>query len=185
MLKNFYPYEYIESVAAIDYEKLYRKGYRGIIFDIDNTLVPHGKDSTKEIDELFKKIHSVGLKTLLLSNNDEARIKRFIVNIDTPYICEAQKPDTANYFKAVEMLNIKKEEAVVVGDQIFTDIYGANKSGIANILVAYIRKKNETKIGKRRHLENIILKFYSHSKTYRNRIGDIRKKGDSFEYVME
>lgn len=173
MFKIFYPYEYVESVFSIDYSKLYDKGYRGIIFDIDNTLVPHGKDSTKEIDDLFQTIHSIGLKTLLLSNNDEKRIKRFLKNIDSLYICDAQKPNVTNYYKAIEMMDIKKEEALFIGDQIFTDIFGANRSGIANILVKYIRPKNETKIGKRRNLEKIVLKFYQQSKSYQNRIGDI------------
>ena len=59
MLKKLYPYEYVESVFTINYKKLYKMGYRGIIFDIDNTLVPHGADSTKEIDELFKKIQII------------------------------------------------------------------------------------------------------------------------------
>lgn len=173
MFKMLYPYEYVESVFSIDYNKLYDKGYRGIIFDIDNTLVPHGKDSTTEIDDLFKALNTIGFKTLLLSNNDEKRIKRFIKNIDSLYICDAQKPKTANYYKAIEMMNIKKEEALFIGDQIFTDILGANRSGISNILVKYIRPKNETKIGKRRSLEKVILKLYQKSKSYQNRIGDI------------
>ena len=69
-------------------------------------------DSTPEIDDLFRKIQRLGLKTLLLSNNDRGRVERFIKNIDTPYICDADKPNPQNYLKAVEMLNIKKEEAV-------------------------------------------------------------------------
>ena len=111
MIKKYYPYEYAESVFMIDYQKLYQKGFRGIIFDIDNTLVHHGDDSTPEIDDLFRKIQRLGLKTLLLSNNDRGRVERFIKNIDTPYICDADKPNPQNYLKAVEMLNIKKEEA--------------------------------------------------------------------------
>ena len=176
MFKMLYPHEYVESVFAIDYKKLYNKGYRGIIFDIDNTLVHHGEDSTQEVDELFKTIHSIGLKTILLSDNSEERIKRFIKNIESPYIHEANKPSVANFLKAVGILNIKKGEAVVVGDQILRDIYGANKSGIDSILVAYMRHDNETKIGIRRNIEKIILKFYALSKSYRNRIGDIHKK---------
>ena len=74
------------------------------------------------------------------------------------------------------MMNIKKEESIFIGDQIFTDILGANKSQIANILVKYIRLENETKIGKRRHLENLILKFYKRNKSYTHRLGDIFKK---------
>lgn len=176
MLQLFYPYEYVESVFSIDYQKLYNYGYRGIIFDIDNTLVPHGKDSTTEVDTLFQTIHAAGFKTLLLSNNSEERIQRFLRNIDSLYIHEAQKPGTANYLKAVKMMGITKEESLVIGDQIFTDIYGANKSGIANILVRYIRAKDETRIGIRRNLEKIILKFYGRNKSYQNRIGDIRVK---------
>ena len=79
MFKLFYPYEYVESVFSIDYNKLYDMGYRGLIFDIDNTLVHHGDDSTPEIDNLFKVIQNIGFKTLLLSNNNEERIKKFCV----------------------------------------------------------------------------------------------------------
>ena len=172
MLGRFYPYEYVESVFVLDYEKIYRKGFRGIIFDIDMTLVPHGEDSTPEVDALFKKIHAVGLKTLLLTNNDEARVKRFIKNIDTPYICDAAKPNPAAYLKAVEVLGIKREEAIYVGDQIFIDILGANKAGLASILVKYVTAYEETDIGIRRRLEKIILKFYSWSNS-RRRLGDI------------
>ena len=176
MFKILYPFEYAESVFAIDYEKLYRKGYRAVIFYIDNTMVHHGEDSTDEVDELFRSIHSTGLKTLLLSNNDEPRIQRFIRNIDTLYICDAAKPEVAGFLKAIDMLGIEKKEAVVIGDQIFTDIYGANKSGIDNILVKYMRYPDEKKIGIRRNLEKIILWFYGIRRSCQNRIGDIYKR---------
>jgi len=177
MFKVFYPHEYVESIFSVDYNKLYKMGYKGILFDLDNTLTHHGEDSTKEVDELFHAIHSIGLKTIILSDNSEERIKRFLRNIDSLYIHEANKPNVANFLKAVEMLNIKKEEAVVIGDQIFRDIYGANKSGIANILVKYMRYDNETKIGIRRILEKVVLKFYGCNKRFQNRIGDIHVKG--------
>lgn len=164
LFKIFFPCEYVESVFSIDYNKLYDKGYRGIMFDIDNTLVPHGDDSTAEIDALFRRIHSLGLKTLILSNNDKDRVQRFLKNIDSLYICDAEKPKTKNYFKAVEMMNIRKEEALVIGDQIFTDILGANRCGIDSILVKYIGYYIKEKKGIRRNLEKIILRFYSLSK---------------------
>ncbi|MDL2236978.1 YqeG family HAD IIIA-type phosphatase [Christensenellaceae bacterium OttesenSCG-928-K19] len=173
MLKMLYPCEYVESVFAIDYHKLYGKGYKGVIFDIDNTLVHHGEDSTSETDKLFQMIHGVGLKTLLLSNNNEERIKRFLKNIDSLYICDAQKPGVTNYLKAIEMMKLKKEEVVVIGDQIFTDIWGANRSGIASVLIEYMRYDDETRIGIRRTIEKMILKFYGFSKSCQNRIGDI------------
>ena len=178
MLKKFYPSEYVDSVFSIDYEKLYNKGYHGLIFDIDNTLVHHGDDSTEKVDNLFKSIKEIGFNTLLLSNNNEERVTRFNKNIGSLYICDAEKPKTKNYEKAVEMLNMKKSEVLVIGDQLFTDILGANKSNMDSILVKFIRQKNETSIGKRRKLENLILRFYVKNRTAYNKIGDITKKGE-------
>ena len=175
MFRLLFPFEYVDSVFSIDYAKLVQKGYKGIIFDIDMTLVPHGADSTKEIDELFKTVHKAGLKTLLLTNNSEERVKRFIKNIDTLYLCDAHKPDAAGYLQAVSMMGIQKSETVFVGDQIFTDIYGANKCGIANILVKYVTATVETNIGIRRNLEKIILNIYEITKIYQHRLGDIHK----------
>ena len=175
MIGLFFPYEYVDSVFSIDYEKLVQKGFKGIIFDIDMTLVPHGADSTKEIDELFRTIHKAGLKTLLLTNNSEERVKRFIKNIDTLYLCDAEKPNPEGYLKAIQMMGIKKNETVFIGDQIFIDIYGANRCGIASILVKYVTAEVETKIGIRRNLEKIILKLYGITKVYHHRLGDILK----------
>lgn len=175
MLKMFYPYEYVESVFAIDYNKLYNNGYRGIMFDIDNTLVPHGDNSTEKIDKLFKHIHNIGFKTLLLSNNGKERIERFNKNIGSLYICNSEKPKVTNYLKGIEMMNIKKEETLFIGDQIFTDIYGANRSGVDNILVKYIGYYKKEKKGIRRNIEKIILRLYEINKSCQNRLGDIQK----------
>lgn len=176
MFKVLYPHAYVDSVFAIDYNKLYDKGYRGILFDIDNTLVHHGEDATEEINRLFRDIQGIGLQTLLLSNNNEARILRFLRDIDSLYICDAQKPRIENYLKGVAMLGLRKAEVVCIGDQIFTDIYGANRSGIDSILVRYMRYADETKIGIRRNLEKVVLKLYSLNKSCQNRIGDIQKE---------
>lgn len=185
MFKMLYPYEYEESVFTIDYNKLYNLGYRGVIFDIDNTLVHHGEDSTPEVDELFREIHKMGLKTILLSNNNVERIERFLLNIDSMYIPDADKPNVENYFKAIKMLKLKKDEVVFIGDQVFIDIYGANKSGIASILVKFLRYASETKIGKKRTLEKVILKFYKLNKSCQHRIGDIHKEGSDIKNVLE
>ena len=177
MLEKYYPYEYAMDVFEIDYPKLYQLGYRGIVFDIDNTLVHHGDDSTKEIDALFASIHALGFQTLLLTNNDEARVLRFIQNIPTQYIYEAGKPDPKCFLEAVEKLGLPKEKVIYVGDQVFTDIIGANAAGLANILVHFIQLPEEKWIGKRRYIEKVILFFYRHNKKYYQRLGNIVKKG--------
>ncbi len=167
MFKRFYPDAYAKSVFDIDYQKLYDFGIRAIIFDIDNTLVHHGDDSNEKVDNLFLKLHSIGYKTLLLSNNDKERVERFIKNIDTLYICDAEKPAPDGYLKALTMLGLDKSEVVYIGDQMFLDIYGANKVSIPNIMVHYIEAPNEKRIGIKRYLEKLVLVFFNMKKTHK------------------
>ena len=173
-MKNLYPYEYVDSVFDIDYEKLYKNGVRGLIFDIDNTLVLHGTDSTPEIDALFAYIQGLGFKTLLLSNNEEKRILRFLRNIDNCYyIAEADKPNVKGYLHALEIMELDKSEAVVIGDQVFTDVFGANVAGIPSILVKFLRWPNETDLGKRRRVEQMVLDRYDKRKRFKHRLGNV------------
>ena len=77
MLERFFPDHEAESAYDIDYRELYRAGYRGIIFDIDNTLVPHGAPADERAAALFAQLHEIGYATVLLSNNKEPRVKSF------------------------------------------------------------------------------------------------------------
>lgn len=160
MLEQFYPTECAESVFAVDFELYCKKGIRGIIFDIDNTLVPHGALADEKIIAFFNKIHAMGLKTCLISNNKEKRVKPFAKAVDSEYIFNAHKPSTVSYKKAVRLMGITESETLFIGDQIFTDIYGANRANIANILVAPIHVKEEIQIVLKRYLEKAVLYFY-------------------------
>ena len=173
MLPLFYPYEYVESAFCIDYEKLFDRGYRGLIFDIDNTLVPHGEDSTPQVDAFFKKLHAIGFRTLLLSNNDEERVLRFLRGIDSLYICDANKPAPKGYRLALEKMGLSRKETLYIGDQVFTDILGANLAGIPSILVRFIGADTATHLGKRRTAEKMILQMYKKDTKRHNRLGDI------------
>lgn len=175
MLKKYYPYEYAKSVYDIRYKELYDHGIKGLIFDIDNTLVHHGDDATPEAEQLFRDLKSIGLKTVLLTNNDEKRTKRFVKNIDTPYICDAGKPSVKGYKKALDILGVDKSEAVVIGDQMFVDIIGANYCGIPSILVHYITVPGEIWLGFKRYIEMAILLIYRlDKKSHRNICSDDR-----------
>ncbi|WP_242685739.1 YqeG family HAD IIIA-type phosphatase [Staphylococcus simiae] len=157
---NFFPDAYADSVNDIDFQKIYDLGYRGIIFDIDSTLVPHGAEVTKDIELLFEEIHAIGLQTLFLSNNSDERIALFNKNIQTQYIPMANKPNTINYYKALDMLDMAPSKVIVIGDQIFTDILGANRSGIKSIMVKYLLHEGETTIGKKRKVEHALLSLF-------------------------
>ena len=177
MLKEYYPYEYAPGVFAIDYKKLWALGIRGIIFDVDNTLVHHGDDSNPKIDRFFEKLHKMGFKTLMLSDNEKSRVERFNKNIGTLYICDADKPSPQGYLKALELMGLEKKQTVCIGDQIITDIRGANNAGIPSILVRFIRLPQEKRIGKRRYIEYFVMWTWKHSKKYRHRFGNILRSG--------
>lgn len=175
-MKNpLYPTAYEESAYSLDYDKLYALGYRGILFDIDNTLVPHGADATQEADRLLDAVQRAGFRVLLLTDNGEGRIRRFLGDKSLPYIGNAGKPRPHSFRKAVQMLGLKRSEVLVIGDQLFLDILGANLSGLASILVKYIGYYDEGNKGKRRALEAKVLAHYTKSRAA-NRLGSITKE---------
>ena len=160
MLKGFYPDCYMKSTYDIDFDAYYEKGYRGIIFDIDNTLVPHGAPADERSKKLFAHLKELGYKVVLLSNNKEPRVKMFNEVVKVSYIFKAGKPLVKNYVKAMEMMGTNKENTLFVGDQLFTDVWGAKKTGIHNVLVQPIDKKEEIQIVLKRYLEKIVLASY-------------------------
>ena len=160
LFKRFYPDMKLNSVYEVDFNRLYKKGIRGLIFDIDNTLVPHGADADERIEKLFGELKKMGFKTFLLSNNKLERVKRFNANIRSLYIYKAGKPNAVNYIKAMRMMGTGKENTVFIGDQLFTDIWGAKKAGISTILLNPIDKKEEIQIVLKRCLEKIVLNTY-------------------------
>lgn len=167
MFQMFYPNEYVENVFRIDYDALYRLGIRNLIFDIDNTLSLHGQPADEKIIILFERLRQHGFFTCLLSNNKKERVESFAEQINSKYIYKAGKPAISGYLRAVDACNGKKEESVFIGDQLFTDIWGAKRAGIPNILVKPIHPKEEIQIVFKRFLENIILReFFKQQATF-------------------
>ncbi len=163
--ENFYPDEYVGSTYEIDFESLYKQGYRGVIFDVDNTLVPHDAPADDRARKLFKRLHDIGFKALLLSNNKEPRVKHFAEDVKyASYIFKANKPSRSGYFAAMKKMGTTADTTLFVGDQLFTDVWGAHRAGIRNILVHPINPKEEIQIVLKRRLEAIVLKrYFSHN----------------------
>ena len=164
MIRLLYPGQYVESVFQIDFCGLYDRGVRGLIFDIDNTLVPHGADSTPEVDALFARLKEMGFRCLMLSNNGPDRIRRFLRNIDADFIDNSGKPRRRAGKAALCRLGLPKEQTVLIGDQVFTDILCANLTGIPSILVRYIGYDPNADPGKRRRLEARILGLWKRTR---------------------
>ncbi len=160
MLDRFYPDNYVDSAYEIDFEALYEKGFRAVIFDIDNTLVPHGAPADKRSIALVKRLLTIGYQVMMLSNNKEPRVKLFCEAVGTDYIYKANKPFAAGYHKAMERMGVDAAHTLFVGDQLFTDVWGAKKAGIRTYLVKPIHPKEEIQIVVKRFFEKIVLYFY-------------------------
>ena len=161
MFEKFFPDEYLGSTYKIPFEKLYEQGYRGVIFDIDNTLVPHGAPADERARALFKRLKSIGFRCCLISNNQKPRVEMFNKDIQVDYVYNAHKPSIRNYLKAMEIMGTDRDSTVFIGDQLFTDIWGAKNAGLRNILVKPNNPKEEIQIVLKRYLEKIVLHFYT------------------------
>ena len=165
MLERFYPDRMADSAYGIDYEELYGRGYRGIIYDVDNTLVEHGAPATKRAVELFERLHGIGFSAVLLSNNREPRVKSFAEDVRyADYIFKAGKPSARGYREAMRRMGTDERNTLFVGDQLFTDVWGAKNAGIYSILVKPIHPKEEIQIVLKRKKKKIVLYFYRRKK---------------------
>ena len=164
MFERFFPDAYMDSTYVIDFEKLYQEGIRGVIFDIDNTLVPHGAPADERAVKLFERLRAIGLDYCLISNNQLPRVKPFADAVQAKFVEDAHKPSRKNYLKAMELMHTDLNSCIFVGDQIFTDVYGARRCGMRTILVKPLHPKEEIQIVLKRYLEKIVLYFYQKEK---------------------
>lgn len=162
MRSGLYPGELSESVYGFDFDKAVASGIKGVLFDIDNTLVPHDAPADQRSIAFLSALREKGLRLGLVSNNREPRVKAFSEacgGID--YVFLAKKPSPEGYRRLCAMLGIREEEALFFGDQLFTDIWGANNAGIRSVLVEPVDKSSDLpRIRFKRILERPILFMY-------------------------
>ncbi len=158
MFEKFIPNMRVDSVFDIDLEGLYAQGYRGIITDLDNTLVgAKAPLATPELIEWFEKVKKCGFKLVIVSNNNLNRVSVFANPLNIEFVHAARKPSGAAFHRAMEMMGLGPKETIVVGDQMMTDVFGGNRQGLFTVLVLPISVQDErfgTKIN--RMLERIV-----------------------------
>ena len=106
------------------------------------------------------ELKQTGFRICLISNNSEERVKRFNKEIQVDYIYKANQPSTKSYIKAMKLMKTKPSDTVFIGDQLFTDIYGAKLAGMKSFFVKPIGPEKEIQIVIKRYLERIVLFFY-------------------------
>ena len=129
------------SVTALDPKALRARGITLVLADLDNTLVPYGvTEPPEEIVAWKQALEAQGIQLFLLSNSRRpGRAQGFAQRLGIPYQGHSGKPRRAGYLRAMERMGVTPDQTVMVGDQIFTDVLGANRSGVTPLLVKPIR----------------------------------------------
>ena len=161
------PDMYSSDVYSIDYDYLRHKKLYNLIFDIDNTILPVNELEVPEnLIELFQKLDKKGFNILIVSNNIKERVIPVAYKLETGYLFKADKPKPAAFDKALVALDAKKENTAMIGDQMLTDIKGANEYGIYSVLVDPISNNYDIKTGTSRILQNIMTKKLEKRKVF-------------------
>lgn len=159
-LKNLTPDLYLDTVYDLDVKKLKNKGINTIITDLDNTLVGwNDPDPDAKLVKWFNMLKKEGFKIAIVSNNGENRVAYFAKQVDLPFISKAQKPRRSPFRRAMELLESTTRETAVLGDQIFTDVLGGNRTGLFTVLVIPINPKEFIGTKVVRQCEKIVLRY--------------------------
>ncbi|MDR0992890.1 MAG: YqeG family HAD IIIA-type phosphatase [Ruminococcus sp.] len=133
MIKPFAVFESVWDISAQFFEE---NGVLAVFLDIDNTLSTHNAATPfPEAVLWIERMKEAGLRLILVSNNHPPRIAPFADKIGLEFVADAKKPLSAGYKEALRRFGLKKSEVCAVGDQIFTDILGANLFGIKSVFV--------------------------------------------------
>ncbi|MCI8353246.1 MAG: YqeG family HAD IIIA-type phosphatase [Clostridia bacterium] len=156
-----YPDLYVNNVKKIEYEMLKQNCIKGLILDVDNTLLDYYKNMLDGIEEWCKEMKKKGIKFCIASNsNNRDKVNSVSEKLGIPYIFFAKKPLKGGLNRAAKLMGLKNEEVAVVGDQIFTDVLGANRCKMFSILVDPINEKDMFVTIIKRPIENLIKKNY-------------------------
>ncbi|WP_419959075.1 YqeG family HAD IIIA-type phosphatase [Psychrobacillus sp. BM2] len=160
MYSYFIPSEFVRSVFHITPEMLKDKGIKAIITDLDNTLVEWDRpDATPKLIEWFASIKAAGIQVTIVSNNNELRVKSFADPLGIPFIFKARKPLGKAFNRALSIMSVKREEVVVIGDQLLTDVFGGNRQKLHTILVIPVAKSDGFVTKFNRMVERRIFKY--------------------------
>lgn len=156
-----YPKLYIENVTKIDIDFLNKNNIKGLILDVDNTLIDYDKNPIEGLEKWCEDLKKNNIKFCILSNsNKKEKVKNLAEKLEMPFIYFAKKPLKTGFKKAKKILELENENIGVVGDQIATDVLGANRCKMFSILVKPIAKKDIWITKLKRPIENFIIHRY-------------------------
>lgn len=165
MFSAFYPHTTANNVFELDTEFFGAHGIEGVVFDIDNTLVTHDtKHIPDNVKEYINSLRRSGIQCMIISNNYRERVEAFLIGTDIPYMYRAWKPFKKNLRKVCGMFNLEPNKICLVGDQIFTDIYGGRRMKFYTVLVTAVGKSETGFVAFKRLFEKLVMNEYKKKK---------------------
>ena len=159
MLDNFRPTWMVENIYQISPEKLKKHNIKAVFADLDNTLVAwNNPNGTPELLAWIEDVKANGIPVVIVSNNKDERVKIVADHLGLYYIARALKPSRQGYRRASKKVGIPLENCVMVGDQLLTDILGANRAGLRTILVRPIVQSDAWNTSINRFFERFIMR---------------------------
>ena len=161
MFKFFMPDKLYDNVYQIDFDELSAKGIKGLVFDIDNTLVSYKQPSpTNEVIALLQSLQAKGFKVCFVSNNTQERVELFNQELNLPAFANARKPLKKSMLSALETMKVSPTQAAIIGDQLFTDVCVGKCVKALTLAVAPIEPVETLFFKVKRALEKPIIKKY-------------------------
>ena len=159
--RSLVPDYYFERFSDASCEFLVSIGVKGIVLDIDNTLEPYENPvPTEQVIAWFDSLATAGIKAAFVSNNNAERVETFNKSLEFPAYFKAGKPFKKNILRALTDMGVTPSEAILMGDQIFTDVWAARNAGIRAILLPPINDRRDLVTRAKRVLERPIIKKY-------------------------
>lgn len=164
-MKFLLPRFMFNAIEEIPIEAMKNLGVKAAILDIDNTLVePHTPVSDERTKAFVKKLEQSGILVCIVSNNIYDRAKKFADSIPAPFVCDKNKPNKKPFLMALDILKVDAKNVMVIGDQLLTDVWGANRMGMIPVLVKPVCDKEGKFVKFKRIIERRILKGFEGEK---------------------
>lgn len=159
MFSKFKPTWMLEAIYQLTPEQLKKHGIKGILTDLDNTLIAwNNPEGTPELRQWMKEMEEAGIPVIVVSNNNHARIANALEAMDLDFVAHAKKPFAKGIHEGVKKLGLGHEQVVMVGDQVITDIRASNGAGVRSILVKPIVNTDSWKTQLNRAMEKVVMK---------------------------
>jgi HAD superfamily phosphatase (TIGR01668 family) len=170
VLEKLFPDNYYDSIYDIKLSDLKAEGIKGIIFDLDNTIVPRNLSvATEGLKNWLSRLKDEGFEVCIVSNNWKLRVESIAEQLGVPLVARAAKPRKGAFKRALNILGTGRNETVVVGDQIFTDVLGGNISGLRTVLVMPMSNHEAPHTKILRYLERLVMRRWYKTRAQKGR----------------